>query len=385
MSSLPSFDTENEPKIARSVEKFFKDYKVMELLRRCGLRKSKGIPLWSILSYIFSNVFRNRSMYMQQKSGKCTAGFSKNTYYRFMQNPHINWLRLTILLAERIVNGHLKDLTSDQRADCFVFDDSLYSRTGYKKTELAAKVFDHVSMTYKKGFRMMTMGWTDGSSFVPIASSLLSSKNDQNVIGTTKKIDKRTIKGDHVVIQLLDQALKAGLTAKYVMFDTWFSNPHQIVQISQRGLNVIAMVKKSSKITYEFEEKRMNVKQIFNACKKRRGRSRYLLSVPVKVGDPAKDGAQIDARIVCVRNLPTAKTGSLLFARTWRSMKMRSSEFTAKDGTSRSSSRPARVSWSLALNTMACHMMHWLPIQLSSFCATCSCQLRSEMMKMIGQ
>ncbi|MFV4928386.1 hypothetical protein VSS53_08920 [Lactobacillus delbrueckii subsp. allosunkii] len=40
---------------------------------------------------------------------------------------------------------------------------------------------------------MMTMGWTDGSSFVPIASSLLSSKNDQNVIGTTKKIDKRTI------------------------------------------------------------------------------------------------------------------------------------------------------------------------------------------------
>ena len=66
MSSLPSFDTENEPKIARSVEKFFKDYKVMELLRRCGLRKSKGIPLWSILSYIFSNVFRDRSMSMQQ-------------------------------------------------------------------------------------------------------------------------------------------------------------------------------------------------------------------------------------------------------------------------------------------------------------------------------
>ncbi|MBT8943601.1 transposase, partial [Lactobacillus delbrueckii subsp. bulgaricus] len=26
MSSLPSFDTANEPKIAHSVEKFFKDY-----------------------------------------------------------------------------------------------------------------------------------------------------------------------------------------------------------------------------------------------------------------------------------------------------------------------------------------------------------------------
>lgn len=209
-----------------------------------------------------------------------------------MQNTHINWLRFTILLAERIVNGHLKDLTSDQRADLFVFDDSLYSRTGDKKTELAAKVFDHVSMTYKKGFRMMTMGLTDGSSFVPIAAKMR--------IMTQSK-------GTDVVIQLLDQALKTGLTAKYVMFDTWFSNPHQIVQIKQRDLNVIAMVKKSSKITYEFDGKRMNVKQIFSACKKRRGRSRYLLSVPVKVGDPVKDGAQVDARIVCVRNRSNRK------------------------------------------------------------------------------
>jgi hypothetical protein len=35
--------------------------------------------------------------------------------------------------------------------------------------------------------------------------------------------------------------------------------------------------------------------------------SLHLLSVPVKVGDPAKDGAQIDARIVCVRNRSNRK------------------------------------------------------------------------------
>lgn len=70
------------------------------------------------------------------------------------------------------------------------------------------------------------------------------------------------------------------------------------VVIQLLDLDVIAMVKKSSKITYEFEGKRMNIKQIFNSCKKRRGRSRYLLSVPVTVGDPVKDGAQVNARIV---------------------------------------------------------------------------------------
>ncbi|MBT9003383.1 hypothetical protein BTH72_08880, partial [Lactobacillus delbrueckii subsp. bulgaricus] len=57
---------------------------------------------------------------------------------------------------------------------------------------------------------------------------------DKRTIAAKRRIMAQS-KGTDVVIQLLNQALKAGLTAKYVMFDTWFSNPHQIVQISQRG------------------------------------------------------------------------------------------------------------------------------------------------------
>jgi IS4 transposase len=47
----------------------------------------------------------------------------------------------------------------------------------------------------------------------------------------------------------------------------------------------------------------MTVKQIFDACKKRRGRSRYLLSVPVKISAKDTEGRETaEARIVCVRN-----------------------------------------------------------------------------------
>ena len=62
------------------------------------------------------------------------------------------------------------------------------------------------------------------------------------------------------------------------------------------------MVKISSRISYEFNGERRNIKQIYNSCKKRRGRSRYLLSVPVRVGQDKKDGHSVDAGIVCVRN-----------------------------------------------------------------------------------
>ncbi len=234
-----------------------------------------------------------------------------------MRNVHINWLRFTTLLSAQIINGHLRPLISDQRADCFVVDDSYFARTGYKKTELVAKVFDHVSMTYKKGFRMMTLGWTDVCSFMPINSVLLSSQKSKNMIGENKVIDQRTIagkrrmlaraKGTDVMISLIDQAMQVGHQAKYVLFDSWFSSPHQIVQLKQRKLDVIAMVKVSSKIKYEFEGERKNIKQIYRSCRKRRGRSRYLLSIPVKVGRQDKDDAEIDARIVCVKNRANRK------------------------------------------------------------------------------
>ena len=69
----------------------------------------------------------------------------------------------------------------------------------------------------------------------------------------------------------------------------------------------IAMVKLSTKIHYIYNDKSLNIKQIYNRCKKRRGRSRYLLSVNVTVGKDAEDEHSIPAKIVCVRNRANRK------------------------------------------------------------------------------
>ena len=63
------------------------------------------------------------------------------------------------------------------------------------------------------------------------------------------------------------------------------------------------MIKKSSRIYYEYEGEQLSVKKIFGICKKRPGRSRYLLSVNVLVGKDRK----IPAKIVCVRNKKNRK------------------------------------------------------------------------------
>ena len=313
MSIVP-LNLTDEKNVSGSIKNFISDFKIVALLRKCGGNKLKGIPFLVLFTYVLTNAFRKGSFYMQQHMGALQDSFSKNTYYRFMTNQKMNWLRFTTLLSERIINQHIRPLTSENRADCFVIDDSMYERTGYRRTELVSRVFDHVSMSYRKGFRLMTLGWTDGCSFLPINFSLLASSNAANTLGVCNSFDKRSIagkrrimarkKGTTVMVQLLKTALDAGHRAKYVLFDSWFSNPKQIVDIHNLGLDVIAMVKRSSKIRYLFNGESRNIKQIYAASKKRRGRSRYLLSVKVKV---VRENTTVDARIVCVRNRSKAK------------------------------------------------------------------------------
>ena len=299
---------------------FFSSYKIGDMLRKCGAGKEKGIAVVRIFRYLLCLMFSDRSMYMQITTKRFKEDYSKNTVYRFLNNSRINWERFTTMLSERIVNGFMRPLTDKKREDIFVIDDSAYHKRGYKKTELVAKVFDHVSMKYIKGFRMLSLGWSDGNSFVPITHRLLSSSKDKNVLGLKNDFDKRSIafkrrrqareKATDVMLDMLKQAQKAGHHAKYVLFDSWFSNPKEIIRISEDcHLNTIAMVKKSSKIRYEFEEEELNIKQIFARSKKRRGCSRYLLSVEVKTSytDEKKVVHTIPAKIVCVRNRSNRK------------------------------------------------------------------------------
>ncbi len=78
---------------------------------------------------------------MQQRTGSFKEAFSKNTFYRFLNSTKTNWLRFTSLLAADIVNNDIRDLTNEERKNVFIIDDSLFSRTSCKKTELTADFF----------------------------------------------------------------------------------------------------------------------------------------------------------------------------------------------------------------------------------------------------
>ena len=109
-----------------------------------------------------------------------------------------------------------KHFTDEKRANVFIVDDTLFYRTSYKKTELGSRVCDHVGMKFRKGFRLLTLGWSDGNTFIPVNSGLVASSEESNIIGPTKDFDKRFIAGKcrklaqtkapEVMLSLLDAA-----------------------------------------------------------------------------------------------------------------------------------------------------------------------------------
>lgn len=200
-------------------------------------------------------------------------------------------------------------MTSENRRSVFIIDDSFYDRSRSRKTELLARVYDHARHIYGYGYRLLTLGWSDGNTFIPVNFCLMSSQNPskrlveahEHAYAASKSRRELAIQSaPDATIALLEQAKHAGIQASHVLVDSWFSFPSFILRVSALGYHCVAMVKKSKKIYYEFEGKRQSVKDIFDSCKKRRGRSRYLLSVMVTVSQ--KDGSSIPARLVFIRN-----------------------------------------------------------------------------------
>ncbi len=302
-------DIQNDNQISKSIRRFFTRFHLSSALKAANAYKKRGTPVAEIFQYLFLLVFSNRSMYMNLLTGRNTPSFAKDTVYRFMKMFQINWIRFTTLLSGRIIKDAIVPLDSEERANVLIIDDSMFERNRSKKVELLAKVYDHAKHCYKFGFRLLTLGWSDGSTFLPVNSILLSTENKKNRVNEAAVIDKRTVgykrrelsmkKGTHAMLELLKQAKNAGIPAKYVLFDSWFSSPCSLHAVKETGYDVIGMVKKTPKMFFRYNGKDMPLTSIYNKNRKRRGRSRYLLSVIV---DVIKDGAAIPARVVYVRN-----------------------------------------------------------------------------------
>lgn len=291
--------------LPKEIKQGFSELNIGYHLRKAHITKLSGYSCLAVFQLIFLLVFQYPNWFRAFTSKKAPDLPCKDTVYRFLKMPTYNWRRFLLSLSSEMVRL-IKPLTAEKRVTAFVIDDSVYSRNRSKAVELLANVFDHSSHRYLKGFQLLTLGWTDSSTFIPVDFALMSSAKKENRLQEMdESIDKRTSgykrrveamqKKPEVVSSLLDHALNQGILADYVLMDSWFTQAPLIQAITEKGLDVIGMVK-PLKQRYQYNGKQLTLKELYQKAKPAMGKKDLLGAIHVQLGNG------IPVKILFVRN-----------------------------------------------------------------------------------
>lgn len=283
----------------------FKELKVLKHLRKAGITKSFGFSCAYLFQLIFCLIFENKNWFRTLESKKSTDIPAKDAVYRFLNRSTYSWRRFLLLLSADSIEK-VSNLTNHERIKVLIIDDSSYDKNRSKSVELLARCFDHASqkMRFYKGFRMLTLGWSDGTTFMPVDFSLLSSKNSV-INGMSDQIDKRSSgykrrvealqSAPKQIPAMIQRAMNIGIEASYVLMDTWFTHQPLIKEIKDQGLDVIGMVK-NLKQRYLINDKKVSLKELYQLASPTQGKKGILRSIQTTQANG------IPVKVVFVRN-----------------------------------------------------------------------------------
>jgi len=286
------------------ISSFLDDFKVGTLLAGSGIRKLRGAKPLAVFTAIFSLPFGGVNFSRGIVHNR-ELGFQKDSAYEFLKNPRYNWRKFLLGLVTVVVR-FMDVLTNEQREKVLIIDDSTYDRSRSKVVELLAWIHDHNANRSLKGFKLMTLGWSDGVSFLPLDFILCSSsKTSKRLQGIRKELDKRCCgykrrleamaKSTAHLESMVKRVLALGIRADYLLMDSWFAFPALLATLGKH-LPVICMGKDMPKIFYRHQGQWLTLGKVFATLKKRPGKARMLASVVVETKKEQK------VRIVFVRH-----------------------------------------------------------------------------------
>lgn len=197
---------------------------------------------------------------------------SRNTFYRALLNPRIDWrlfLTKITLRFHAILREHQVDTSKNET--CAILDDTTFQKSGIR-IEGVSKVFDHVSHSFIYGMKCLTLALSDGISCYPIDFSLHREKGRNNDYGLTRKLkkeqhkEKRNLRNPdyarkaecdesklEMAKRMLRHAVKHGISFKYVLADSWFtceSLIRAVRELSGGETHYIGLVKLNPQLRY---------------------------------------------------------------------------------------------------------------------------------------
>ena len=251
--------------------------------------KGSGLSAGQIFQVLFVLPFVSISnIYGLFRSGLCSeVNGDDNTYYRFLNNPMIPWRKIHAAFVNQFVKASQR-LSAESQSQvsgsprCLICDDSLLEKRG-SKIETIGKVFDHCSHKYILGLKLLVLGLWDGKSFIPLDFSIHNEPGKNKNRGlkpcelkvqhsnnrpldspAQQRISEVGVSKINIVIQMIKRAIKDGLSAEYVLADSWFISEGFIKSIQSIGsanrsdINVIGLMKTNRIVSIQGKNYKIN-------------------------------------------------------------------------------------------------------------------------------
>lgn len=230
--------------------------------------KMRGYSFESVFTILVSLPFIGAASVNSMVNGfvKHHVEAGKDTFYRLKNNPGICWRLVLWLFAAKFKKLAETRGSGTVHVRCMVFDDTVITKTG-KLIEKVSRVWDHVSQSYRLGFKLLLMGYWDGVSFVPLDFSYHreKGKNKEKPFGLKKKELKKQHKKwrkagsfNHeraaeadmskidIAIKMFRRAISQGFVVDYVLMDSWFTCGafiDAVLSVKKQAVHLIGMYK----------------------------------------------------------------------------------------------------------------------------------------------
>jgi len=236
--------------------------------------KSKGVKLKdTFLILLILPFLKITSVYAIYKSNfKGITKSGKDVFYDFKNNSLINWRKIIYIFVKIFIRKVAqKGEASKNAVKCLIVDDSILKKTG-EKIEHVSYVHDHTTNRWVLGFKILTLGFWDGKSFLGIDFSLqketvksdkkrlkkilnrikklgFRKKRDRKSFGKKREIELTNSKIDNA-LSMIKRAVKNGIIPDYVLSDSWFVSEKFIKTIRslKKGvIHVLGMVRQDNR------------------------------------------------------------------------------------------------------------------------------------------
>jgi len=253
----------------------FKKFKLPQIIKSCGIVKSKGYGTIEMLFLMLVMVL-DRCRSINSGLNSHYKQKLKTPLNNMLNNKYYNWRNLLYRVAI-IFKSYCPVREGD--VPVLIIDDTAKEKTGHKG-ENSSWFINHCKQVYYKGFQTIVAAWSNGKVVIPLDFEL---KIGKVKIKRAKKTQypKRSHTGQRermakqkkirISLQFIKRALQRGFHFHYLLWDSWYNSSESLDYVFRKlctnGIHLVSMLKRDQQIFF-YKGKYLNIKRLYYSAGK---------------------------------------------------------------------------------------------------------------------